>query len=32
MVLPGAQNPLIGALDAFVAEAIADGFVARETA
>ncbi len=32
MVLPGAQNPLIGALDAFVAEAIADGFVAGETA
>jgi polar amino acid transport system substrate-binding protein len=32
MVLPGAQNPLIGALDAFVEQAIADGFVARETA
>jgi polar amino acid transport system substrate-binding protein len=31
MVLPGAANPAIGALDAFVAEAIADGFVARHT-
>jgi len=28
MVLPGAKNPMIGALDAFVARAIEDGFVA----
>lgn len=32
MVLPGADNPLIAGLDAFVAAAIAEGFVARETA
>jgi polar amino acid transport system substrate-binding protein len=32
MVLPGAENPLIAGLDAFVAAAIAEGFVARETA
>lgn len=30
MALPGRDNPLVGALDAFVADAIADGFVARE--
>lgn len=30
MVLPQPGNPLIAALDAFVAEAIEDGFVARE--
>jgi polar amino acid transport system substrate-binding protein len=30
MVLPGADNPLISALDDFVARAIADGFVAAE--
>lgn len=30
MVLVGADNPLIEALDAFVADAIADGFVATE--
>lgn len=30
MVLPGRDNPLIGALDAFVAAAIEDEFVARE--
>lgn len=29
MVLPMPDNPLIGALDAFVAEAIAEGFVAK---
>jgi len=28
MVLPGPQNPLIGALDAFVAEALIDGLLA----
>ena len=28
MVLPGPQNPLIGALDAFVAEALTDGLLA----
>jgi len=32
MVLPGAENPLVDALDAFVAEAIADGFVQAQTA
>lgn len=32
MVLPQADNPLIDALDAFVANAIADGFVAAQTA
>lgn len=32
MVLPGAENPAIAGLDAFVAAAIAEGFVARETA
>jgi polar amino acid transport system substrate-binding protein len=31
MVLPGAENPAIAGLDAFVAAAIAEGFVARET-
>ncbi|GGE63191.1 ABC transporter substrate-binding protein [Actibacterium pelagium] len=31
MVLPGADNPLITALDDFVARAITDGFVASET-
>ncbi len=30
LVLPRPDNPLIGALDAFVAEAIEDGFVERE--
>lgn len=30
MVLPGAANPAIAALDDFLATAIADGFVARE--
>lgn len=29
MVLPGAGNPLIGALDAFLATAVDEGFVAR---
>ncbi len=32
MVLPGASNPLIGALDEFVATAIAEGVVAAELA
>lgn len=32
MVLRGAENPLVDALDAFVAEAIADGFVQAQTA
>lgn len=32
MVLPSPNNPLIAALDAFVAAAIADGFVARHLA
>ncbi|MDG1863726.1 MAG: transporter substrate-binding domain-containing protein [Yoonia sp.] len=32
MVLPGADNPVIDALDAFVAEAIGDGFVEAHTA
>lgn len=32
MVLPGPENPAIGALDRFVADAIADGFIARELA
>ncbi|MEO0635305.1 MAG: transporter substrate-binding domain-containing protein [Pseudomonadota bacterium] len=32
MVLPGRDNPAIEALDHFVAEAIADGFVDRHTA
>ncbi len=32
MVLPGAENPLIAALDDFVAGAIADGFVAQSLA
>lgn len=31
MVLPGADNPAIDALDAFVADAIADGFIAAHT-
>ena len=31
MVLPGADNPLITALDDFVARAITDGFVASES-
>ncbi len=30
MVLPGRDNPMIGTLDAFVEEAMNDGFVARE--
>lgn len=30
MVLPGSDNPLIAALDAFLARAIDDGFVARQ--
>lgn len=30
MVLPGPENPAIGALDSFVSQAIEDGFVARE--
>ena len=29
MVLPGRDNPLIGVLDTFVADAIEDGFVAQ---
>jgi hypothetical protein len=32
MVLPGANNPMIAALDAFLAKAIADGFVAAKLA
>ena len=32
MVLPGANNPMIAALDAFMAKAIADGFVAAKLA
>lgn len=32
MVLPGQQNPLIGALDAFVADALEEGFVSAALA